>query len=307
MIFFSSLYFTEAVISIIIGIAIAFVPFMTEKSVVFGVRIPVKKLRSHEIVKSRVVYTVAVVIMTFIILILAYMFRSYTSAAVAMPFSIILLSFGFYLFEHYKILRMKEKEKWIQGESKISGIFIAGSADKFPWAFAIPGLLFLLIMFITGILYYPHIPSTFPTHYGVDGVPNQYSSKSIGSVFMGPLIGSLVFFIMVIIAYAINRTGLKVDNSVIDPAYRADVFRRRMTEIMLVIPIFTDITFLLSSLEEWGVVGNIGNFIITVPIVMAVVVIAVSAFTGQLGSNIKIRNDGNRQSTQGYIENNRDD
>ena len=52
----------EIFVSIVVGFSLAFVPYMTEKSINFGVRTPVDKINSDNIRKAKRIYAASVII-----------------------------------------------------------------------------------------------------------------------------------------------------------------------------------------------------------------------------------------------------
>ncbi len=280
---------TETLFVFIIGIIIAMIPYMTEKSVIFGVRIPLEYINSDIVNKMKKIYLFTVLIFTaiftFITLIIPYIF-----IISLMPLFIIIAEFMVYLPEHYKLEKIKRDKHWTMNENKVTGVFNIEKA-KFPWFFGIPGILISVSIFITGSLYYKNIPHTFATHYNANGVPNAYSTKSIGSVFILGFISIVITAMIILLAFAIYKTSLKTDNASPDGEKRVMLFMERMVYTVLLIPAFINSTLLISSFSMWGILKE--NILVDIiPIFLMIILILVVSFkTGQLGSNIKINND----------------
>lgn len=61
-----------------------------------------------------------------------------------------------------------------------------------PWLeFIAPFLLWAAFAYTYSI--YPDLPARFPTHFGMSGIPDAWQPKSFGPVYMGLLIGALVW------------------------------------------------------------------------------------------------------------------
>ncbi len=288
----SDLEVIEMLLVATIGIILSIIPYVTEKSIIFGVRAPAEFRSTAPVRKAQKTYLIAVLLITALseVLIFTIIYRYYLLLAVY-PLFIVLVAFFAYLPEHYAIAKRKRDERWVERASQtVTAQFVTAETAQFPWVYAVPGLLVLIALFVIGILYYPSIPSTFPTHFGSNGVPNQYSAKSIGSVFLVGFISIATTALMLIIAYAISRTSFRVDNSSRQSMERGEIFRYRMTAMLLIIPVFINTTLLLSSLQIWGVF-KLGNYLL--PLVLApvfamlVLIVVVTYLTGQLGSNIR--------------------
>ncbi len=283
----------EIFVSIVVGISLAFVPYMTEKSINFGVRTPVDRINSESIRNARRIYTVSVIIITLGMVVLDIILHGITAFTVAMLPIILILGFSVYFVEHYRLLKIKKQENWFAGSSGVvTGQFVVASRNLFPFLYAVPGLIVIILIIITGILYYPRIPSVFPPHFGANGLPNAYSSKTVLSVFLVPIIGAITTIFIIILAYAISRTSIREDTAVKHAGERTNIFRHRMVLLILVIPVFMNITFALSSFEEWGLIHNLNTAILISPVLAIVVITMIVSFsTGQGGSNIRIRDN----------------
>ena len=294
----------EIFVSLVVGFFLAFVPYMTEKSINFGVRTPLDKINSGSIRNAKHVYAASVVIITLAMISLDVALNGITAFTVAMLPIILILGFYVYFAEHYRLLKIKKQENWFEGSKEVvTGQFVIASGSNFPFIYALPGILIILIIFAIGIFYYPHIPSVFPTHFGANGLPNAYSSKTVLSVFLVPVIGAITTVFIIILAYAISRTSIREDTAVKHAGERTNIFRHRMVILISIIPVFMNITFGLSSFEEWGLIHNLNIAILIAPVMaMAVAVMIISFTTGQGGSNVRIRgsvpSEENKQSVR---------
>ncbi|WMT50596.1 MAG: DUF1648 domain-containing protein [Ferroplasma sp.] len=281
----------EIFVSLVVGFSLAFVPYMTEKSINFGIRIPVDKINSDVIRRAKRVYAVSVIIITLVMISLDVALHGITAFTVAMLPIILILGFSVYFAEHYRLLRIKKQENWFEGSKEVvTGQFVIASGGKFPFIYALPGILIILIIFAIGIFYYPHIPSVFPTHFGANGQPNAYSTKTVLSVFLVPVIGAITTLFIIILAYAISPASIREDTAVRHAGERTNIFRHRMVILLSIIPVFINITFGLSSFEEWELIHNLNIAILIAPVLAMVVAVMVISFaTGQVGSNVRIR------------------
>jgi uncharacterized membrane protein len=109
---------------------------------------------------------------------------------------------------------------------------VADSAAQQPQPDALPApprlrdytklpLLIIAAMFIAGAVLYPSMPLRFPTHWGISGAADAYSTKSFVTVFMLPLTALGIYVLLVFAPYMDpKRRSLKMSfhayNVVID-------------------------------------------------------------------------------------------
>jgi uncharacterized membrane protein len=62
-------------------------------------------------------------------------------------------------------------------------------------------LLIIAAMFAAAAVLYPSMPARFPTHWGITGAPNAWMDKSLGSVFMMPLLALGIYALLVAVPY----------------------------------------------------------------------------------------------------------
>ena len=299
----------EIFVSLVVGVSLAFVPYMTEKSINFGVRTPVDKINSDSIRHGKHVYTGAVIIITIAMVTLDIILHGITAFTVAMLPIILILGFSVYLAEHYRLLKVKKQEDWFEGKNEVvTGQFVITTGKSFPFIYALPGIIIMLVIMVTGILYYSHIPAVFPTHFGENGLPNAYSSKTILSVFLVPIISGIITVFIIILGYAISRTSIREDTAVRHAGQRTEIFRHRMVLLILIIPIFINITLALSSFEEWGIIHALNIAILISPVLALVIVAMVISFTtGQGGSNVRIKDKQNTKMDAVPVKDTSDD
>jgi uncharacterized membrane protein len=281
----------------IIGILISIIPYLTEKSIIFGVRVPTAQINSDTVKKMKKIYVSITFILTIVLTVLTYLLSSYLFVVAFMPLFMVLIEFMVYLPEHYSLERLKRNEHWTFNPGSVTGIFSIEGENRFPWFFAIPGILVIFSIFVTGALDYKSIPERFATHYNASGVANAYSTKSIESVFILGFISIIITLLMIIIAYTIARTPLKTDNASPNGTERVIIFQERMVYLTLLAPAFINSSLLIGSFGEWGIIKE-NIFLILIPVFLLIIfVIAISIKTGQLGSNVKIAGSTEPETT----------
>lgn len=289
-----------ALLTLLIGLMMSLVPYLTAKSVVFGVRIPPQFLQYPVLKKAKKDFVLRGVIATVILTLTAFfMPKSAALFVFLLPLPLIFLYFLSYLLEHYKIAGVKRKEKWIEAAGTDGDVmevtFASGSREPFPLIYLTPSIIMLGAIFILGAIYYPSIPASMPTHFTLSGTPNQYSGKSIFTVFTGGFVDAGVTVLLFLIAVVIWRTPLSTETAESHPAHRAEVFRHRITALLLAMPSLIGMTTLISSFETWEVLKS-GVYILPLSLIPIFALVAIAIYfsltTGQMGSRLRIEGEG---------------
>lgn len=298
-------YILMLAMSALVGIVVSIVPYMTEKPVVFGVRVPASAVMINSgdfaaiIFRLKKYYTIATLIVMVLVVSILFTFASTNTLLATSPLIIITLDFAVYLFVHYRMVGIKRAQGWsVELNRTVSVDFVSDSGRLFPWIFAVPAFIVMVAIFAIGIAIYPSIPQTFPTHFGVNGQPNAFSTKSILGVFLVGFISVPVTLLMVAISFFTYRLPLRIDSSIPGNEKRASVFRERMSVMLLAIPAFINLTFLLISLETWQVLpySPYNVIVFLVPIIgLLIMVTVVSLMTGQMGANVKLHDTGSAE------------
>jgi uncharacterized membrane protein len=73
------------------------------------------------------------------------------------------------------------------------------------WLLHVFALLLSAFCFGYGVVVYDSLPDPLPTHWGPGGIPDDWSPKSFGSVFFGPLMGAGLSILLALITAAVSR------------------------------------------------------------------------------------------------------
>ncbi len=96
------------------------------------------------------------------------------------------------------------------------------------------GLGILLAVLLYGMAIYPSIPGRFATHWGVDGKPNGYMDKSIGSVFLAVIAGAGMLALLLATGWGISRAPVKSRYDFTpEQAHRQGVAGQRASQLLL--------------------------------------------------------------------------
>lgn len=213
--------------------------------------------------------------------------------AVAAPFVVIGGSFASYFAARHDILRAKSAGRWDAGGRPVTVAEIIPSRTDRTWPiWLVPATGIWVAFVVWGILLYPGLPASLPTHFGANGVPDAYSAKSVASAFFGSEIGGALLVVFAVLAAAITRARAPLDpNRPHGDAERQFQFRFQGVRALLGLVACLELTVGAASAQTWTVVPSTGvaQVYTVAPIVVgAVGVLVVMLRLGQLGSRLPL-------------------
>jgi uncharacterized membrane protein len=119
----------------------------------------------------------------------------------APPAAVLLVVFLFivaqlvaYVIARRMIVRAKREGEWYSGVPVRLAATVSTTPERapVPAGWAVASAVLIAAAFIAGILLFPTLPDTIPTHWGVNGQPDRFAGKSIWTVFGPLLIGTVV-------------------------------------------------------------------------------------------------------------------
>lgn len=307
--------------TLFIGIIFGLIPYFINPELVFGLRVPDYESLEPEISKMKrenFVYDLAISIFLVILFIVTYTYNQLILIEFILLLEIFLM-IAVYFYFRSKTRKLKGKNISSEQQHKISAFIPAKSTNLNSVWYLIPWIE-LIIFIIVGALYYPSIPSTFATHYGANGKPDAYATKSIFSVFtllVFIAIPLTVFFDVIIFAIRRVRSNVNVSTSK-KASLQLKGFNSKLILFIILVNTIITFTMFLGSLLTWGIIPNAYSFVVVLPpILILPLVLIFSAKIGQGGwklyPNIKddkesdtIRNDDNEWAG-GLVYHNRKD
>lgn len=271
---------------ILIGISYAVIPYLTPPYIQFGVRI-YNELDSFSFRKYRIGFAVVSTLFSAA-LILAILFASDLSEPIIVSIAPLIQLAGLfivYLAFHYHVLAMRGELPNADVRETASA-FIPNEEGSFRYLFLVVPWIFMFLYILVGILYYNSIPERFPTHFGLNGVPNEYATKSLLSVFSILLfVGIPITALMEIIAIAIlHSRPFQNPSSPVKTALQNSAFNRINSSLILAISLPIQLTIFLASATTWGLIphGYVSLAVLPTMIIVPIVLI-VALRTGQTG------------------------
>jgi len=302
-------------------VCLAFMPFVTRKTELFGVGIPAEETNRPELVAMRRAYRNIAVIVGLVLLALQLLFMLNPalnggfsladtshltgdgSVRFLAPFFVCLavfIVFSFVLYLHYH--RCMKSFKAAQGWRDSEGVSPVLIADTEPASKETVSLWWLLLYVaiavataIAVLVIWPSVPDRVATHTGLNGMPDAWADKGPGAVL--PLLGSqwvlLGTFALTILI--VRHAKRQIDAS--DPEASREQgrrFRRISSALLLfggaalgaLMGVLTVSTFLGVNPQA------LNTFMLVAMCLVIVVIIAVLLRVGQGGSRLKVSAGG---------------
>ncbi|KJE49966.1 MULTISPECIES: DUF1648 domain-containing protein [Acidiplasma] len=267
---------------IFIGLTYGLIPYLTRPELVFGIRIKGdvynQKIKSMKF-KNLLIDLLISIIFTLLTLILYVYINIIVLLILPLTEIILVLLVYFYFRSHVRLLKinLEDNQKVISSYIPKSNIKVSLLWYVFPW-------IELMFFIIIGIIYYPHIPSRFPTHFGLSGKPNEYASKSPYSAFFLMLfVGVPVTVVFDVLSYAIQRSA--AGNS---PTKKSLIqfrsFNTGMVKLLMGINLIIILNMFLAAAITWELIPKSYIFIIALPVLLIFpLILWYSVTTGQTG------------------------
>lgn len=301
-------------INMIVPIIVVFfmgllMPFLSRREIFFGVRIPYEKAGDPRLKRIRDEYLkeygLIVGVFTALFIFLGLKFKNNELIYVLGIFIQIGLSSLMYYIFHKKTRELKAKEGLIEGkrESVIVDTSFRGANNKnvlvSPLWFLIP-ISIIAVNVILILARYDSIPDRIPVHFNIMGQPDRWENKSLGSVMdssvMQLFITGLMYFTYRTMGWAkqqINPARAK------ESRYQNRAYRRAWSGYSVYINVCILIIFTVINFNTIGIISLTGPafslLIGGITVFILVSTIALSIYTGQGGSRIKLQ-EGNEEN-----------
>lgn len=173
--------------------------------------------------KFKLFVTIGFIIFIIILLICIYQFKAYEIASIFPILGFCVYQFCVFIYIHNNVKTLKkdlsikikdlelEKTKMILDTDFINEKNLI--IKKYSYSYLIPCIITVLVAIYVGFQY-NSMPDTIPTHWGISGVADAYSKKSIftvfSTVFMSILVGIIIYISSV--QSLKSRAKLSTDN-----------------------------------------------------------------------------------------------
>ncbi len=293
--------FILCTIYIPIIIIFATTPYITRKTICFGVSIPENIYYHAEVKKIRDNYRNSVLLFGGIILVISLFIALYKPLLneIILPYGIIVeigIVFILYYQNHKRMIALKEKSNW--SEKKAQKVIVDTAFRKrikraSPWWF----LAYVLIILATigiGFILYDKIPNQIPMNYNLHGEVTNWAQKSYRVLFFIPSVQIFMLCIMAFVYWIIGKSKQQIDATHPEESIKQNtIFRYRWSAFTVFMGLLLIIMFGFMQLTMIGMIQNLWFVTIIPTIITFIIIIAaivLSVTTGQGGSRLSRKN-----------------
>lgn len=293
------IFIINIIVVVTSGVLIAVMPFITRKSLLFGVRIPQAQTTHPEVQKLKRRFSLLVSIATVITtsaLTLQYIFAPHWSVLMMLcaPLSLIAFQFAAYIPSWRTALRLKTDNDWSVLEKGSADTRLALSRQTFsniPWGWYAVSMLIAVSTGLIAVKTYSQIPDPMIIHWNAAMEPDGWLKKTTLSVFVFPLAMAGVTLLIMISNLAVWRMKLQVNQYQTALSYTQHrLYRTLMSHLLGCINViicammlfFTGISYELYHVSEHTLLIAI----IVPTILMILVPIAFTIKVGQGGNKL---------------------
>ena len=216
---------------LLIGGCLWLTPLMSRRTVPLGVSVPSDKV-DHPVVRRAILrFRQGVGVATVLVAIVMALLGDSESALSLAPLVVIALAVGVYVWARRPILEAKAADGWYDQVPVRLRATVTEPTERAPWTSRVEigwyagSFVLLLGTAIVGAARYGDLPARIPTHFDFSGTPDQFSAKSVLSVF-GPLVIGVVLIVVFLGLIGITHLTPERQFPDGDPARAAERARR---------------------------------------------------------------------------------
>jgi len=277
------------------------IPYLIKRTVVFGVTIPEQHVREVKLARYKKRYSLVVLCFSLVVLLgfVAWGTQGNPSeeqlflVGTAIPFAIMFVSLACYIYFHAKTTQLKRAEKW--GEEvkqvQVTDLSVRSQDEMLPWYMYLVPMLVTLGLVVYTVIQYPALPEQIPTHWGPNGQPDAFTTKSPVSAISSLLILLVMQGMFLMINETTKRSGIKLSATSTEASKARQLTLRKYSSwLMFLVSLLMTMLFSflqLSTIHE-GLFGE--GLMLIFPFVFLLLVLGgtlVFAFkVGRTGTNV---------------------
>ncbi len=286
----------------------AAIPYISKKTLSFGVAIPEKEFNETGITAIRqryrnLILLAGVLFMALIVYLASSDLSNNTLSSLlgVLVFINIAVNGIIYFWAHKKTSRLKSASSWSKNTQNLVTVNTSFKRDMAminPMWFIIY-IVIIAATVVISLMLYDTLPDQLPTRYNAAGQIITYTAKTYGAILYMPLIQLFMVLISVFAYYSIVNSKLQIDPANREQTYQQNIlFRKRWSGYAFVLGL---IVLLMFTGVQFAILGLIPHpTIIVVSVLLTVVIIAgtitLAITTGQSGSRIKVGHDNDSPS-----------
>jgi len=292
--------FTILISYLAIAGTFALFPYVSRRTVIFGVSVPEDVYRDPRVKSLRGTYRNGVLIAGAVFVAaqaLLYYLGGLTEDAQAIWLSVLIavnlcVNGAVYLRAYNGMKRLKEAEGWNKNAPQLVTVdtgFRRKKSMVSPLYF-VSHLVLIAGTLIVSLTRYDSLPAMIPTTYDTAGNVVGWMEKSYKAILIMPGIELFMTLIMLFAYYMIAKSRQQIDPANREASLRRNmVFRRRWSAFTVYGGLLMAAVFALVQLTILGILDQGVTLILSLalPVVIIAAVIALAVTTGQSGSRVK--------------------
>jgi uncharacterized membrane protein len=276
----------QILVLLVVLLAAALVPSFTQRTLVFGVRVPPNRLGHPALQRARRGYYIglvgiAVLAIAAEAMVDSHLFNDLGIADPVILMAALLAEFVDYYLCHRYVRKVKQEDDWYAGQRQVviaDTAWMSGDRGKGGvWlVWALPSLVILAATAVLGIIEFPRIPEVFPVHFDLQGQPNGWAHKSVLSVFLPVVLQLMVTLIIGSLTALAVRAPLRIDASEPNESARREwLMARRIIQGVWLLCACINAVLLWINAVIWTQAGRLGTEVMmAVNVIVPVVVVA---------------------------------
>lgn len=288
-------YILMNLVSLLLIVFAWFWTSLMAKTLPFGVRIPPDRVNEPIIQHVYRDYHTGLIVILLLVEAAGWFFATYYSslpiANIGGVFITLALIYLDFYSAHRRIAQAKKRGNWYAGLRQVVMADISSNQQPahISLLWFVPAFIMLIAMIIVAVVRYPVLPQQLPTHFGIDGQPNQWTDKLV-ALWTLPLPAIFTTALLFGLARYIPQARQQVDpaNPEADVAYQHEL-RHRTSQVLLVLTTIINLIFLVILMITFGVLP-INSVNAVVPALMFMLLIVIIGIVVYLTRTITLRN-----------------
>ena len=256
------------IITLFIAVIQTVIPYLVNRTVVFGVMIPEKYIEDKNIKKYKKNYSISVALLSIVILgtYLVWILSNerldnqIAITGVIIEFALIFISMSFYLYYHGKTKQLKQQNNWAENlkSMKVTDLSVRKQDEMLPWYIYLLPILSTIGLMIYTIMNYDILPDQIPTHWGPSGEADAFTDKSPFSAIQLSLVLLMMQLMFLGIHVATRKSGIKLSATSLEPSRNRQLSLRKYSSWLLFI-VLLGATMLMSYFQLMMIHPEIGE------------------------------------------------
>ncbi len=283
-------------INAIIFSVIAFTPYYSKRDILFGYRVGIELGKHNEAKILRKSYAILNLVIMAIITVLVWLTPLNVEVGTFLQILFVILTAWIVYYFHRQ--RAKLFLKTHQSEINYSTKVVVSTVNRkmkdiSPYWFAI-NLVFIVASFILGVVLYDKLPNQLPVKYDLAGNIVGYQQKNFLTVFMLPIINTLVTGLLVYVFMVINRAKEELSGKDLKAAQiRSFRFKKFIAVMVIYLSVLINVSMFFLHIQMFQIIkfSNISLIMVLLLPILILLPIIVFMFIGQSGHLLKMNEE----------------